>query len=99
MHTVTLSGGLSQIEPVPVVLRHGLFRRRDGIEQRTVPMLKLVFSIPDLAAHFFNVLQMVPALAVLADIFAVALGKYAALWYNFINKPVETRGYTREIQP
>ena len=34
LHTVTLGGGLGQIELVPVVLLHGLFRRQDGIEQR-----------------------------------------------------------------
>lgn len=52
LHTVTLSGDRGQIKLLPVVLLHGLFQRQDGMEQRTVPMLKLVFGIPDLAALF-----------------------------------------------
>ena len=82
--------GCAALRPVPAAGWYRAAYRSDA---------KTRLRYPESCRPFFIVLQVVPALAVLADIFAVSLGKYAALWYNFINKPVETRGYTCEIQP
>lgn len=82
--------GCAAPRPVPAAGWYGAAYRSDA---------KARLRYPGSCCPFFVVLQVVPALAAPADISVVSLGKGAVLWYNFISRSMETRGYAREIKP
>lgn len=84
------AAGCAAPRPVPAAGWYGAAYRSDA---------KTRLRYPGSCCPFFVVLQGVPVLAAPADISVVSLGKGAVLWYNFISRSMETRGYAREIKP